>query len=89
MANIRDLKKDINYVLGDIIEAVYLWELTNPKKETKNSEAIIDEAINVFDELIAKINLKNIENSKQHFKGINQELEEKGRKLIDKINALS
>jgi hypothetical protein len=89
MANIRDLKKDINYVLGDIIEAVYLWELTNPKKETKNSEAIIDETINVFDELIAKINLKNVENSKQHFKGINQELEEKGRKLIDKINALS
>jgi hypothetical protein len=88
MANIRDLKKDINYVLGDIIEAVYLWELTNPKKVTKNSEAIIDEAINVFDELIAKINLKNVENSKQHFKEINQELEEKGRKLIDKINAL-
>ena len=23
MANIRNLKKDINYVLGDIIEAVY------------------------------------------------------------------
>ena len=89
MANIRDLKKDINYVLGDIIEAVYLWELTNPKKETKNSEAIIDETINVFDELIAKINLKNVENSKQHFKGINQELEEKGRILIDKINDLS
>jgi hypothetical protein len=26
MANKRDLKKDINYVLGDIIEAVYVWE---------------------------------------------------------------
>ena len=26
MANVRDLKKDINYVLGDIIEAVYVWE---------------------------------------------------------------
>ena len=89
MANIRNLKKDINYVLGDIIEAVYLWELTNPSKETKKSEAIIDEAIDVFDELITKINLKNIENYKQHFKSINQELEEKGRKLIDKINALS
>ena len=61
----------------------------NSKKETKNSEAIIDEAINVFDELIAKINLKNVENSKQHFKGINQELEEKGRILIAKINDLS
>ncbi len=89
MANIRDLKKDINYVLGDIIEAVYLWELTNPGKETKKSEAIIDEAINIFDELIVKVNLKNIDNSKKHFKGIGQELEVQGRKLIDKINALS
>lgn len=89
MANIRDLKKDINYVLGDIIEAVYLWELTNPEKETKDSEAIIDEAIEVFDDLITKINQKDVENSKQHFNGINQELEKNGRKLIDKINALS
>ena len=89
MASIRNLKKDINYVLGDIIEAVYVWELTNPGKETKKSEAIIDEAIDAFDELIIKLNLKNVENSKQHFKAINQDLEDRGRKLIDKINALS
>jgi prolyl-tRNA synthetase len=89
MANVRDLKKDINYVLGDIIEAVYIWELTNPGKDTKKSEAIIDEAIATFDELIVKVNNKKAENKKQHFKAINSELEEKGRKLIDKINALS
>lgn len=89
MANVRDLKKDINYVLGDIIEAAYIWELTNPKKDTKNSEAIIDEAITTFDELIEKVNEKKVENKKKHFKAINAELEEKGRKLIDKINALS
>jgi len=89
MASKRDLKKDINYVLGDIIEAVYIWELTNPKKETKKSEEIIDEAIDVFDELITKVNLKDVENKKNHFKEVKQELEDKGRKLIDKINALS
>ncbi len=89
MASIRNLKKDINYVLGDIIEAVYVWELTNPGKDTKKSEAIIDEAIDTFDELIIKLNLKNVENSKQHFKAINLDLEDHGRKLIDKINALS
>ena len=88
MANKRDLKKDINYVLGDIIEAVYVWELTNPEKETKNSEAIIDEAINVFDELIVKVNDRSVENKKAHFKAINQDLETKGRALIDKINKL-
>lgn len=88
MANVRDLKKDINYVLGDIIEAVYIWELTNADKDNKKAEAIIDEAIVTFDELIAKVNQKNVENKKQHFKAINTELETRGRKLIDQINAL-
>jgi hypothetical protein len=88
MANKRDLKKDINYVLGDIIEAVYVWELINPDKDTKKSEKIIDDAIVTFDVLITKVNDRNIGNKKQHFKAINAELEEKGRKLIDKINAL-
>ncbi|RMA58465.1 hypothetical protein [Ulvibacter antarcticus] len=88
MANVRDLKKDINYVLGDIIEAVYIWELTNPSKDNKKAESIIDEAIVTFDELIVKVNDKKVENKKKHFKTINTELEEKGRKLIEKINGL-
>ena len=88
MANVRNLKKDINYVLGDIIEAVYVWEYNNTDKDTKKSEAIIDEAIEIFDDLIAKVNDKSVENAKSHFKTINKELEEKGRGLIDKINKL-
>lgn len=88
MANVRDLKKDINYVLGDIIEAVYMWEYENTDKDTKKSDAIIDEAIETFDTLIAKVNAKNVENVKAHFKSINTELEEKGRALIEKINKL-
>lgn len=89
MANVRNLKKDINYVLGDIIEAVCNWELANTDKDTKDSEAIIDEAIATFDELIVKVNSKNVEGKKSHFKAITAELEEKGRALIEKINKLS
>ena len=88
MANVKNLKKDINYVLGDIIEAVYVWELTNASKDSKKSEAIIDEAIATFDELIAKVNAKNVDNVKAHFKAINAELEAKGNALIEKINKL-
>ena len=88
MANVRNLKKDINYVLGDIIEAVYVWEYSNTDKDTKKSEAIIDEAIETFDDLIAKVNDKSVEDKKTHFKNINQELEAKGRALIEKINKL-
>jgi hypothetical protein len=88
MASIRILKKDINYVLGDIIEECYTWELLNPKADTKKSEAIIDEAIAAFDQLIDKINLKNIENKKDHFKKIEAELEKKANDLITKVNKL-
>lgn len=88
MANIRNLKKDINYVMGDIIEAVYIWELTNPKKDDKKAEKIIDEAISTFDELISQVNQKGVDDRKKHFKAVKNDLETKGRKLIDKINAL-
>lgn len=88
MASIRDLKKDINYVLGDIIEAVYIWEYENTDKDTKKSEAIIDEAIETFDELIAKVNDKSVANKKIHLKSVNEALEIKGKALIEKINKL-
>ncbi|MBC2845952.1 hypothetical protein [Winogradskyella flava] len=88
MANKRDLKKDINYVLGDIIEAVYVWEMTNTQKPTKETEAIIDDAISTFDELIARVNDRSVEDAKAHFKSINSDLESKGRALIERINKL-
>lgn len=88
MANDRNLKKDINYVLGDIIEAVYIWEMSTTGKPTEASEALIDEAIVAFDSLIAKVNAKNVENKKAHFKQINAELEQTANQLVAKINAL-
>ena len=88
MANVKNLKKDINYVLGDIIEAVYLYELTSTGKPTTETNALIDEAIAAFDGLIAKVNAKNVENKKAHFKQINTELEQVANQLVTKINDL-
>ncbi len=62
MANVRNLKKDINYVLGDIIGVVCSWQIANADKDIKKSEAIIDEAIETFDTLIAKVNARDVEN---------------------------
>jgi ATP adenylyltransferase/5',5'''-P-1,P-4-tetraphosphate phosphorylase II len=88
MANVKNLKKDINYVLGDIIEAVYLWEMSTTGKPTDASNALIDEAINTFDTLITKVNAKKVENKKAHFKKIHTELEEAATQLVGKINNL-
>jgi GTPase len=89
MANVRNLKKDINFVLGDIIEAVYLIEISTTGKPSAESNAIIEEAITAFDSLIAKVNAKKVENKKAHFKQINVELEQTANQLITKINALA
>ncbi|CAL2078338.1 hypothetical protein LNI90_07275 [Tenacibaculum dicentrarchi] len=88
MASIKNLKKDIDYTLGDIIDICRLSAELNPGETAEKSEAIIDEVFETFDTLIAKINAKNVENKKAHFKAISTELETKANALIEKLNSL-
>lgn len=88
MASKRLLKRDVNYVMGDIIEAAYVHQLANPEQDPKKTEEIVDEAIKDFDVLMAKINQKKVENKKEHFKAIEKELETKAQDLVGKINQL-
>ena len=88
MASVRDLKKDINFVLGDIIEAVYQWEATTENKDSDKGSKLIDEAIKTFDELMDKVNVKDVENSKIHFKSVRADLEKKATELIEGLNKL-
>ncbi|MEO9511176.1 MAG: hypothetical protein ABJN84_14705 [Flavobacteriaceae bacterium] len=89
MASIRDLKKDVNFVLGDIIEAVYLWEAGSNNKDSEEGSVIIDKAIAVFDELMSMIHQKEVTDSKAHFKKIRVELEEKATGLVEELNKLA
>ena len=89
MPSIRDLKKDVNFVLGDIIEAVYIWEAGSGKKDSAEGTVIIDKAIAIFDELMNKIHQKDVNNPKSHFKGIRNQLEEKATELVNDFNKLA
>jgi len=88
MASKRLLKRDVNYVMGDIIEAAYLHQIANPKEDPEKIESIVNEAITSFDELIAKINQKDVNNKKDHFKEIGKEFETRAETLVKKLNAL-
>ncbi|MGL4583529.1 MAG: hypothetical protein ACRCVU_11180 [Flavobacterium sp.] len=87
MASVKNLKKDIHYVLGDIIQAIYIQEMTTggPTAETN---ALLEEAFVSFDELIGAVNEKNVENKKAHFKGVYAKLENVAGQLVEKINAM-
>ncbi|WP_111683751.1 hypothetical protein [Winogradskyella tangerina] len=88
MANKRDLKKEINYVLGEIMGYVEDWEKSNSNESTKESNAILDDTYDTFLEFIGRVNDRSVEDKKAHFKAIRNDLEEKGRALIERINKL-
>lgn len=89
MASIKQLKKDINNDIGAIIEDIYLWELSNPDADLSKSEKLIEEAIQVFDELVQKINaVATKENLKKQFKAINEEKKKMIQSLMKKSASL-
>ncbi|MES2592126.1 MAG: hypothetical protein V4608_09590 [Bacteroidota bacterium] len=93
MANRRDIKRDINHVLGDVLEECYSEMLNNPDKKDKEINAIIDEAVDLADDLMFRVNnAKEITKGKavkSHFNKISEELEDKAIGFIEKLNALS
>lgn len=87
MASVKNLKKDIHYVLGDLIQAIYVHELTT-NGPTAESNTLIEDTFISFDSLMAEVNAKNVENKKAHFKAVYQKLEEVAGQIVVKINAL-
>lgn len=89
MASVRELKKDINFVIGDFIEAIYQWENETQKNESDEGNVLIDKAIGVFDDLMQKVHLKDVDNTKAHFQSIRQDLEENATKLAEELTKLA
>jgi len=96
MAKKRFLKKDIYYLVSNIINDCYNFEYLFPGKETKEIESIISEITDMNNLLINKINQKvdklDKRNVKKHFNSISNELISKSNeayfrlsKLIEKV----
>ncbi|MDR2224252.1 MAG: hypothetical protein LBE34_16165 [Flavobacteriaceae bacterium] len=87
MASVKNLKKDIHYVLGDLIQAIYIHEMTTTGV-TAETSALLEDTLVSFDQLMEEVNAKNVENKKAHFKAVYQKLEEVAGQIVVKINAL-
>ena len=89
MPSIRFLKKEINNSIGEIIEDVYAWQLSNPDADLKKSDLIIDKAISVFDDLILKIHKNRKEGKNNRFQLIKEDLNSAIVELNDSLSKLS
>jgi len=88
MSSIKLLKKEINNDIGDLIEEIYLWELSNPDGDLAKSEKLIEDAIQAFDELMMKINAVKGEDKKGQFQKIAKERKKVMSSLLKKSAAL-
>ena len=88
MSSIILLKKEFNNDIGDLIEEIYLWELSNPNGDLGKSEKLVEEAVQAFNNLIVMINAVKGDNKKEQFKKIEKERKKVMDSLLKKSAAL-
>ncbi len=86
--SIRDLKKEVKYMFGDLVEQVLLLNLAAEDVEKQNHK-LVDEIVEAYEEILKKINAhRQAEDKKAYFKALNEEIDEKFRSFQEKINSL-
>lgn len=84
--NLRDIKKDIEYVIGAFVDDCALFLATNPGKNADEIADLIDGAVDLYNDLRDKVN--NPEGAKRvYYDGVRKQLLEKTDDLYDKLSA--
>lgn len=85
MASRKDLKRNLNNMVFDIVEECFTIQIMDESK-TASAEAIIDDAANFQDAMLVKINAAK---TKVDFRPITEEIEKGAIDFINKLNALN
>lgn len=84
MASKRKFKRDLNYMVFDVVEECFSVQLYNDKK-TEVTNKLIDEVIDFRNSMTAKVHKAK---SKKEFTTLNTEVEDAAIDFIHKINDL-
>lgn len=92
MANKRNLKKDIDYLIFEVVSDSYTYKYLFPDRDHKEVDRIIDEAFALQAELIMRVNHPDGKDNKKlvkkHYKKINQDLLSKVDDFFTRLNSL-
>ena len=86
--NLRDVKKDIEYVLSAFVDDCYFLAACNPNISDDGLSDLLDEAIDLFNDLKDKVNAPAEGGKKAYYNGLRKELLEKTDGLYDKLSNL-
>ena len=88
MASRRQFKKELNQTLSEVIEECYEIQRSGKDAVSKKDEKMIDNAIETFDRLIAKLQHDQDQDLKTHFKALREELEKSTTSFYKEIEKL-
>lgn len=85
--NLRDIKKDIEYVLSAFVEDCSIVAAVNPKASDEKVGELMEEAIDLYNELRDKVNAKFEGSKKVYFNELRKEILVKTDALYEKLSA--
>jgi cytochrome b involved in lipid metabolism len=89
MANLRKIKKDIDFLINEVISDCYLFLSFHPGGKEQEVETILLEAVNLRNDLYNRVNSAPSEERKQHYVAISKDLLAGVDKLFVKVSELS
>ncbi|KAF5048674.1 MAG: hypothetical protein KA300_00880 [Bacteroidales bacterium] len=89
MASLRTIKKDIDFLVSEVISDCWVFMYINPEEKTDEAVSIINDAVVLRNELFERVNSKEIESPKKHYKAISQDLLKGVDALFIRISGLT
>ncbi|MCQ2181357.1 MAG: hypothetical protein MJY50_04800 [Bacteroidales bacterium] len=84
--NLRDIKKDIEYVLSAFVEDCSVCAAVNPNASDEKIAGLMEDAINLYNDLRDKANVKIEGSKKAYFAGLRKEILEEVNALYEKLS---
>lgn len=93
MASVRELKKDIDYLVFEVISDCFVYSGVHPDNKSDELSAIISDAVNFRNDLIARVNNPDGKDNpkivKAYYKTLEKDLTTGVDKLFNRLSALS
>lgn len=93
MASVRELKKDIDYLVYEVISDCFVFSGLHPDIKSDEISAIISDAVNFRNDLIARVNNPDGANNpkiiKAYFKSVEKDLLQGVDKLFSRLSEMT
>jgi hypothetical protein len=93
MASVRELKKDIDYLVYEVISDCFVFSGLHPDTKSDEISAIISDAVNFRNDLIARVNNPDGANNpkiiKAYFKSVEKDLLQGVDKLFSRLSEMT